>query len=476
MNHAKYICFVFGIPTLYALVVMHMERQTLHQGRTRISTISFESDHLPPLTIETPIISTGKSKIYIDNTPPVIFMQDTLDKNTPPIQNNHLENDQHGYRDTLEENYTTNQPIAFRNIFDTINFIKSLAGLLQSLTGVDYKSNVDGSRIWMEIKASGARTDNINKSKQSKYDPSIPVDHKLSTHASEVNFFDVYPGSTFTNQSMKSQLDVVSIGVSESFSSPVHHRADESWANILENIADKNKVVVFTVGTKNYARIMNSFFKTAIQAHSIKNFVFVALSAGMCGNSLRYGGLEPMAKCYTYPVDFGSGGNYGSVDFARLVQVKSEILFSIVREGYTALLTDADIFYLKNPLPTLHQLASNSSTDLVIQDDAQGGRNSGFMYMKPTNTSTAFLSEVLRLQRNNPEMRQQVAVNTVLKSFRRIKVRVLSAEDWPCGVVFFQRGARRMFPWHQPCSNCILVHNNWIVGDDAKEYRAKEFL
>jgi len=33
-----------------------------------------------------------------------------------------------------------------------------------------------------------------------------------------------------------------------------------------------------------------------------------------------------------------------------------------------------------------------------------------------------------------------------------------------------------MFPWHQPCSNCILVHNNWSVGDDAMEYRAKEFL
>jgi len=305
---------------------------------------------------------------------------------------------------------------------------------------------------------------------------SSPVNHKLSANASWANFFDVYPGPTSTNQSTKSQFDIASVGVPESFSSPVDRKADASWANILHNVADKNGVVVFTVGSKNYARIMNTFFRTAIQAHGIQNFVFVALSAGMCGNDLSHGGLEPTVKCYTYPVDFGSGGSYGSADFARVVQVKSEILSSIVREGYTALLTDADIFFLRNPLPTLHQTASKLSTDLLIQDDAGGGRNSGFMYMKPTSASTAFLSEVVKLQKKNPNLRQQVAVNKVLTSFRKIKVHVLSPADWPCGVVFFQRGARRMFPWHQPCSNCILVHNNWIVGDDAKEYRAKEFL
>ena len=251
-----------------------------------------------------------------------------------------------------------------------------------------------------------------------------------------------------------------------------------SWKGVLQAVADVNGVVVFTVGTSNYASIMNNFFRTAIRAHKITNFVFVALSSGMCASDFGLGSLDPSAKCYVYPTEFGSGGNYGSTQFAKVVQVKSDILYSIVQAGYTALLTDADIFFLQNPLQSLASTALQYSTDLIIQDDASGGRNSGFMYLKPTSSSLAFMSEVVKLQRKNPTMRQQVAVNKMLRSFhdRNFKVHVLPPIQWPCGVEFFQRQARRMFPWHQDCHKCILVHNNWIVGDDAKEYRAKEFL
>ena len=249
-----------------------------------------------------------------------------------------------------------------------------------------------------------------------------------------------------------------------------------AWRSILFEVADKDKVVIFTVGTYNYIRIMNTFFNTAIKGQGIQNFLFVALSSGMCNDESSVGALDATARCFQYPVQFSSGGSYGSEEFAKVVQIKSEILLSIIREGYTALLTDADIFYLKNPLPTLSRIASTRSTDLVIQDDAGGGRNSGFMYVKPTSNSASFLSEVVSLQRKNPKMRQQVAVNQVLKSSHRLQVHVLPSSQWPCGVVFFQREARRMFPWHHRCESCLVVHNNWIVGDDAKEYRAKEFL
>jgi len=100
------------------------------------------------------------------------------------------------------------------------------------------------------------------------------------------------------------------------------------------------------------------------------------------------------------------------------------------------------------------------------------------MYVTPNSKSITYLSQVVMVQRSNPRIRQQVAVNKVLQSSGKnsLTVHVLPQANWPCGAVFFQRQARRMFAWHHTCTNYLVVHNNWIVGDEAKEYRAKEFL
>lgn len=42
-----------------------------------------------------------------------------------------------------------------------------------------------------------------------------------------------------------------------------------------------------------------------------------------------------------------------------------------------------------------------------------------------------------------------------------------------CGVEYFERGDR-LFPSN--CSDCVVVHNNWIVSREAKVYRFKEHL
>lgn len=42
-----------------------------------------------------------------------------------------------------------------------------------------------------------------------------------------------------------------------------------------------------------------------------------------------------------------------------------------------------------------------------------------------------------------------------------------------CGVDYFEK-SRRLFASN--CSDCIVVHNNWIVGREAKVYRFKEHL
>jgi hypothetical protein len=47
---------------------------------------------------------------------------------------------------------------------------------------------------------------------------------------------------------------------------------------------------------------------------------------------------------------------------------------------------------------------------------------------------------------------------------------VLEDVQFPCGRLYFEQ-PRRMFAFERPCSECVVVHNNWIMGTAAKTYR-----
>ena len=46
----------------------------------------------------------------------------------------------------------------------------------------------------------------------------------------------------------------------------------------------------------------------------------------------------------------------------------------------------------------------------------------------------------------------------------------MNSTQFPCGMHYFEM-TRRMFAFEHPCAECVAVHNNWLVGTDAKMYR-----
>jgi hypothetical protein len=47
---------------------------------------------------------------------------------------------------------------------------------------------------------------------------------------------------------------------------------------------------------------------------------------------------------------------------------------------------------------------------------------------------------------------------------------VMNSTAFPSGMHYFEM-TRRMFAFEHPCADCVAVHNNWLVGTDAKMYR-----
>ena len=57
--------------------------------------------------------------------------------------------------------------------------------------------------------------------------------------------------------------------------------------------------------------------------------------------------------------------------------------------------------------------------------------------------------------------------------FLQCKVGGRCRNRYLCGVDYFEKG-NRVFPSKEHCTNCMVVHNNWIVSREAKIYRFKE--
>jgi hypothetical protein len=235
-----------------------------------------------------------------------------------------------------------------------------------------------------------------------------------------------------------------------------------------------------------YAGMMNSFFQTSIVQHEITNFLFVALDEGMCSTEKGRGLLNPAAHCVQYPVNYKQGGAYGSKGFRQIVSVKNDVMLGIVEEGYSVLLSDADIVFFLNPIPELEQIRYSEDADMVIQYDTTEV-NSGFMYLPPFESSRRFLVESILFQEERESLTQQKVIVALLDCWRKkavdFKTAVLKLDDWPNGHSFHRYYGKsllsrdsRHFAWDAPCDRCRIYHNNWILTEEGKMLRFREFL
>jgi len=98
--------------------------------------------------------------------------------------------------------------------------------------------------------------------------------------------------------------------------------------------------------------------------------------------------------------------------------------------------------------------------------------------VRPTTAAKYLHSESLVVGEQQ-KLTNQVALDTVLKDMlnrnkRAILIHTLDNDAFPCGNIYFEKGMVVYPDDVAKCKDCVIVHNNWIVGKDAKIYRFKE--
>ena len=146
---------------------------------------------------------------------------------------------------------------------------------------------------------------------------------------------------------------------------------------------------------------------------------------------------------------------------------KVEALEIMLREGFFVFYLDTDIVLLRDPVEDYFKLPPRP---VYMQSDRADFRQSpsyycsGVIFAAPSSKTADLMKKGigLTLKMDAKSMHDQAVMNNLFSD-----AGTLSPEGYPNGHRFFENRSKC---WELP----VLVHNNWIVGLEAKVRRFKD--
>ena len=163
---------------------------------------------------------------------------------------------------------------------------------------------------------------------------------------------------------------------------------------------------------------------------------------------------------------------WDSANYKKMVSTRAALILEKLQQGYHILYSDVDTVWRDNPVPyfdALGQFDMAAQTDDVPGEKTYPWYCTGFMALRPTPATVEALKD-WNTQLQTPQLNQPI-FNTVMKRQKRhhgLVVKELPHREFPHGGLYFR-------PTYTPAQRdqAVVVHNNYIVGHDAKKKRWK---
>ncbi len=253
---------------------------------------------------------------------------------------------------------------------------------------------------------------------------------------------------------------------------PIEMINSEQFKDILRDKVGENGVIIIVTVDYSYTDMALNLFETSFLRFNIPNYIFVCSHPLATRTLLAYN----ITAVTLWNDQAGvKASEFQSQTFRQKARYKTMAASVVLEMGYSVLLMDVDIVFLKNPFPYLRC----NSCDIIIQ--AESGfftRNSGFYMAFPTTMAKKLHFLMLKSYNLSPEFSDQPCMNglmNILEEQDGFKVEILDQEQFQNGERYFDKG-KRMFASDNPCKDCIIVHNNNILYHANKVYRFKEHL
>ena len=300
----------------------------------------------------------------------------------------------------------------------------------------------------MDLQLSGKRTaaNSITSTRKNK---------SITLHASTPKSYEISP----LNKSKTTPLPFTKSSKSKNFHGEL--------ALLAEKYA-VNKTLLISVIDSAYINMALNFWESSLVKFGITNYLFICMNE-------KAKRLIPSEANECLVINKNINGveasPFGSRQFNKKVMIKTELSLILMQMGYIVIISDVDIVFLHNPMPYL----KCNDCDLIIQDNTRDNSeaNSGFYLIKPTKSAMELQQRSIERAKSTYD-NDQNTMNWILSGMRknqRLKVIFLDYKKFLPGNVYFNP---HDFANDYDCSECVMVHNNWIVGLRPKIYRFKE--
>ena len=253
--------------------------------------------------------------------------------------------------------------------------------------------------------------------------------------------------------------------------------AAKKWAS-----ADRVLTLVTVVDTANLAMAINMYI-TSFLAHKITNAVMVCTDR-QAYNSLRHRCI-PAVLYRELKGRPPHGFVFMSTGFIKLATLKFQLVYDVVNAGYSVLLVEPDVLFIKNPFPTL-ALQNPSTPDLQLMIGQQTTEkvilSSGLMAVRASRLSKSLFNQMAKRANDSDVFDEdEVLLNYILDQRRNanasIPTIIIHQSKFASGELYFDKPKRYFFdstPKLPP--SLLILHNSHIVGVSAKMYRLREHL
>jgi rhamnogalacturonan II specific xylosyltransferase len=222
----------------------------------------------------------------------------------------------------------------------------------------------------------------------------------------------------------------------------------------------KNWTILLTVNDAYFDFFQNWHF--AYRKLNINYTIIIVAEDETVYKKLRPFQSESMTIENSGHEDVNKYAAYGSKEFSKLVSQRPTHILRHLTKGVNILYSDIDMVWLQNPFPYF-----TGDFDMWIELDSINNYCTGLMAIKSNRNCLRLIKTWQNSLQHKQEI-DQTAFNKVVRN-ATIDISILDNRIFPTGRQYFGK-----FTDKQRAS-AVVVHNNWIVGKQAKLNRFQKY-
>ncbi len=246
-------------------------------------------------------------------------------------------------------------------------------------------------------------------------------------------------------------------------------------------VATAHDVVILLTVNSGFADMLHNFLCYYAEAE-VQNSLFIFTNDGEISDIVTRSGYH--AILMDFSSDIMGPLTYNTLEYQGLMHARSRLMQEILLLRYRLFNIDVDAVWLSNPLVHL-SCTQDCDFDVAAQlDTPNSGLCCGLLYLDGRSENVRALwadtvrahNRLLAITRaSETKLRgrydtEQFIFNSLLVNqyADRVRVRSLNGSLFPSGYVYFKQKSARM-------PDVVVVHNNWIMGEQDKRERFKKF-